>query len=88
MEDVIKGTSGKVVSVKTAVSKPAPKTVVQSNSVGEAIPKELLSSFENADKMIRDHNIEVRLIIGPNTPTEKTIQLKSVARAIKAHFSD
>lgn len=51
-------------------------------------PKELLlSDQERMDKMIRDSNIKVLLIVGPNTPTEKQIPLPTVARAIKARFT-
>ena len=50
-------------------------------------PKELLSDQGRMDKMIRDSNIKVLLIVGPNTPTEKQIPLPTVARAIKARFT-
>ena len=68
-------------SVK-AVAKPSPAKT----SVFE-VPKELLDDIERSDKMIRDNNIKVLLIIGPNTPTERQIPLPSVARAIKAKFT-
>lgn len=68
-------------SVK-AVAKPAPV-----KTSGFEVPKELLDDIERSDKMIRDNNIKVLLIIGPNTPTERQIPLPSVARAIKAKFT-
>ena len=54
---------------------------------GIEFPKELLSDQERMDKMIRDSNIKVLLIVGPNTPTEKQIPLPTVARAMKARFT-
>lgn len=68
-------------SVK-AVAKPSP-----AKTSGFEVPKELLDDIERSDKMIRDNNIKVLLIIGPNTPTERQIPLPSVARAIKAKFT-
>ena len=68
-------------SVK-AVAKPSP-----AKTSGFEVPKELLDDIERSDKMIRDNNIKVLLIIGPNTPTERRIPLPSVARAIKAKFT-
>lgn len=68
-------------SVK-AVAKPSP-----AKTYGFEVPKELLDDIERSDKMIRDNNIKVLLIIGPNTPTERQIPLPSVARAIKAKFT-
>ena len=68
-------------SVK-AVAKPYP-----AKTSGFEVPKELLDDIERSDKMIRDNNIKVLLIIGPNTPTERQIPLPSVARAIKAKFT-
>lgn len=68
-------------SVK-AVAKPSP-----AKTSGFEVPKELLDDIERSDKMIRDNNIKVLLIIGPNTPTERQISLPSVARAIKAKFT-
>ena len=65
-----------------AVAKPAP-----AKTSGFEVPKELLDDIERSDKMIRDNNIKVLLIIGPNTPTERQIPLPSVARAIKAKFT-
>ena len=65
-----------------AVTKPAP-----AKTSGFEVPKELLDDIERSDKMIRDNNIKVLLIIGPNTPTERQIPLPSVARAIKAKFT-
>ena len=56
-------------------------------ATGIEFPKELLSDQERVDKMIRDSNIKVLLIVGPNTPTEKQIPLPTVARAIKARFT-
>ena len=56
-------------------------------ATGIEFPKELLSDQERVDKMIRDSNIKVLLIVGPNTPTEKRIPLPTVARAIKARFT-
>ena len=56
-------------------------------ATGIEFPKELLSDQERMDKMIRDSNIKVLLIVGPNTPTEKQIPLPTVARAIKARFT-
>lgn len=88
MEEAIKQTTTKPSSPpKTATTT---RTQVQRSTVESFpnVPKELLSDPERSDKMIRDHNIEVRLVIGPNTPTERVVQLKSVARAIKAHFSN
>ena len=68
-------------SVK-AVAKPSP-----AKTSGFEVPKELLDDIARSDKMIRDNNIKVLLIIGPNTPTERQIPLPSVARAIKAKFT-
>ena len=68
-------------SVK-AVAKPS-----LAKTSGFEVPKELLDDIERSDKMIRDNNIKVLLIIGPNTPTERQIPLPSVARAIKAKFT-
>ena len=65
-----------------AVAKPAP-----AKTSGFEVPKELLDDIERSDKMIRDNNIKVLLIIGPNTPTERQIPLPSVARSIKAKFT-
>ena len=65
-----------------AVAKPSP-----TKTSGFEVPKELLDDIERSDKMIRDNNIKVLLIIGPNTPTERQIPLPSVARAIKAKFT-
>ena len=65
-----------------AVAKPSLAT-----TSGFEVPKELLDDIERSDKMIRDNNIKVLLIIGPNTPTERQIPLPSVARAIKAKFT-
>lgn len=65
-----------------AITKPAP-----AKTSGFEIPKELLGDIGRSDKMIRDNNIKVLLIIGPNTPTERQIPLPSVARAIKAKFT-
>lgn len=65
-----------------AVAKPAP-----AKTSGFEVPKELLDDIERSDKMIRDNNIKVLLIIGPNTPTERQVPLPSVARAIKAKFT-
>ena len=65
-----------------AVAKPSP-----AKPSGFEVPKELLDDIERSDKMIRDNNIKVLLIIGPNTPTERQIPLPSVARAIKAKFT-
>lgn len=65
-----------------AVAKPSP-----AKTSGFEVPKELLDDIERSDKMIRDNNIKVLLIIGPNTPTERQIPLPSVARAIKAKFT-
>lgn len=77
-------------SVRPAPAK-AQLKVTQAKAVeakqGYDIPKELLDDLERSDKMIRDNNIRVVLIIGPNTPTEKQIALPSVARAIKAKFT-
>lgn len=56
-------------------------------ATGIEFPKELLSDQERMDKMIRNSNISVMLIVGPNTPTEKQIPLPTVARAIKARFT-
>lgn len=87
MEEVIKSTTTKPSSPpKTATTA---RSQVQRNVVESFpnVPKELLADPERINKMIRDHNVEVRLVIGPNTPTERVVQLKSVARAIKAHFS-
>lgn len=73
------------------VVRPAPaKTVAKpspAKTSGFEVPKELLDDIERSDKMIRDNNIKVLLIIGPNTPTERRIPLPSVARAIKAKFT-
>lgn len=73
------------------VVRPAPaKTVAKpspAKTSGFEVPKELLDDIERSDKMIRDNNIKVLLIIGPNTPTERQIPLPSVARAIKAKFT-
>lgn len=60
---------------------------VKTEVAGIDFPKELLSDQERVDKMIRDSNIKVLLIVGPNTPTEKQIPLPTVARAIKARFT-
>ena len=68
-------------SVK-AVAKPSP-----AKTSGFEVSKELLDDIARSDKMIRDNNIKVLLIIGPNTPTERQIPLPSVARAIKAKFT-
>ena len=68
-------------SVK-AVAKPSP-----AKTSSFEVPKELLDDIARSDKMIRDNNIKVLLIIGPNTPTERQIPLPSVARAIKAKFT-
>ena len=68
-------------SVK-AVAEPSP-----AKTSGFEVPKELLDDISRSDKMIRDNNIKVLLIIGPNTPTERQIPLPSVARAIKAKFT-
>lgn len=68
-------------SVK-AVAKSSP-----AKTSGFEVPKELLDDIARSDKMIRDNNIKVLLIIGPNTPTERQIPLPSVARAIKAKFT-
>lgn len=65
-----------------AVAKPA-----QAKTSCFEVPKELLDDIARSDKMIRDNNIKVLLIIGPNTPTERQIPLPSVARAIKAKFT-
>lgn len=65
-----------------AVAKPSP-----AKTSSFEVPKELLDDIERSDKMIRDNNIKVLLIIGPNTPTERQIPLPSVARAIKAKFT-
>lgn len=65
-----------------AVAKPAP-----AKTSGFEVPRELLDDIERSDKMIRDNNIKVLLIIGPNTPTERQVPLPSVARAIKAKFT-
>ena len=73
------------------VVRPAPAKDVAKHSPaktsGFEVPKELLDDIERSDKMIRDNNIKVLLIIGPNTPTERQIPLPSVARAIKAKFT-
>lgn len=73
------------------VVRPAPAKAVAKASPaktsGFEVPKELLDDIERSDKMIRDNNIKVLLIIGPNTPTERQIPLPSVARAIKAKFT-
>lgn len=71
--------------VRSAPTKAAVKPVPVKTADFE-VPKELLDDLERADKMIRDNNIRVLLIIGPNTPTERQIPLPSVARAIKARF--
>ena len=73
------------------VVRPAPaKTVAKpspAKTSGFEVPKELFDDIARSDKMIRDNNIKVLLIIGPNTPTERQIPLPSVARAIKAKFT-
>lgn len=65
----------------------AGESEVKMEAVGIDFPKELLSDQERLDKMIRNSNIKVLLIVGPNTPTEKQIPLPTVARAIKARFT-
>lgn len=72
--------------VRPAPVKAAVKTAPVKTS-GFEVPKELLDDIARSDKMIRDNNIKVLLIIGPNTPTERQIPLPSVARAIKAKFT-
>lgn len=72
--------------VRPATAKAAVK-VAPVKASGFEVPKELLEDIERSDKMIRDNNIKVLLIIGPNTPTERQISLPSVARAIKAKFT-
>ena len=74
--------------VRPASSTKAPaKSQEEKAETGIEFPKELLSDQERVDKMIRDSNIKVLLIVGPNTPTEKQIPLPTVARAIKARFT-
>ena len=77
-----------VIDTVKPVVRPAPaKAVAKPSSAktsGFEVPKELLDDIARSDKMIRDNNIKVLLIIGPNTPTERQIPLPSVARAIKA----
>lgn len=72
--------------VRLAPVKAVAKTSPAKTS-GFEVPKELLDDIARSDKMIRDNNIKVLLIIGPNTPTERQIPLPSVARAIKAKFT-
>lgn len=80
-----------VIDTVKPVVRPAPAKAVAKASPaktsGFEVPKELLDDIERSDKMIRDNNIKVLLIIGPNTPTERQIPLPSVARAIKAKFT-
>ena len=80
-----------VIDTVKPVVRPAPaKAVAKPSSAttsGFEVPQELLDGIARADKMIRDNNIKVLLIIGPNTPTERQIPLPSVARAIKAKFT-
>ena len=80
-----------VIDTVKHVVRPAPaKAVAKPSSAktsGFEVPKELLDDIARSDKMIRDNNIKVLLIIGPNTPTERQIPLPSVARAIKAKFT-
>ena len=80
-----------VIDTVKPVVRPAPEKAVAKASPaktsGFEVPKELLDDIERSDKMIRDNNIKVLLIIGPNTPTERQIPLPSVARAIKAKFT-
>ena len=77
-------------TVKPVVRPASVKAVAKPSSAktsGFEVPKELLDDIARSDKMIRDNNIKVLLIIGPNTPTERQIPLPSVARAIKAKFT-
>ena len=80
-----------VIDTVKPVVRPAPaKAVAKPSSAktsGFEVPKELLDDIARSDKMIRDNNIKVLLIIGPTTPTELQIPLPSVARAIKAKFT-
>lgn len=80
-----------VIDTVKPVVRPAPAKAVtkpsQAKTSGFEVPKELLDDIERSDKMIRDNNIKVLLIIGSNTPTERQIPLPSVARAIKAKFT-
>ena len=83
--------AAEVIGTVKTVGRPAPAKAVakpsQAKTSGFEVPKELLDDIARSDKMIRDNNIKVLLIIGPNTPTERQIPLPSVARAIKAKFT-
>ena len=47
-------------------------------------PRETLESHGISNKMIRDNNVSVMLIVAPGTPVERQVPLASIARAIKA----
>lgn len=83
----VRPASSTKVPAKSQEEKADAPEVKMEAATGIEFPKELLSDQERTDKMIRDSNIKVLLIVGPNTPTEKQIPLPTVARAIKARFT-